>query len=259
VRPPGSPVPNDEDCDCEINSGKTAAEDAAAKLLAGFTVGGITWHVKTYVINFVFSPNDPSLIATNNVLADWLHAHNFPWITVEKDGGHEVYDDELPKVAAFFMQHPRAMYRPTIFFRAGGAMQQADETNAAWTPPLEEVNKTRPLRWNLRHWIEMTPRPETTDPLTFFAENMGDNRIEIRTQNIRQLRVMLHPEMVDMSRPVEIVVNGETKFNDLVPVDLGFMLDLVRELDDRGRIFHGHVDLAIDSDVTVDIPVVPAP
>lgn len=199
------------------------------------------------------------LNATNHVLADWLRAHNYPWITVEKDGGHEVYDDELPKIAAFFMAHPRAMYRPTVYFRAGGTMVQADETNAAWDPPTEAVNPTRPLRWNVRHWIEMTPRPEIPDPLAFFAENKGDNRIEIQTQNVRQLRVMLHPNMVDMTRPVHIVVNGETKFDAVVPVDLGFMLDLVREHDDRGRIFYAHVDLAIDSDVTVPVPVYPAP
>ncbi len=224
-----------------------ATSDALAN---AYTIPGYT----TYGTEEPFGLN-----ATNHVLADWLRAHNYPWVTVEKDGGHEVYDDELPKVAAFFMQHPRAMYRPTVFFRAGGTMLQADETNAAWTPTTAVADKSRPIRWNLRHWIEMTPRPEITDPLAFFAENKGDNRIEIRTHNIRELRVMLHPAMVDMSRPVEIVVNGETKFNDLVPVDLGFMLDLVRELDDRGRIFHGHVDLAIHSDVTVDVPVYPAP
>jgi Putative metal-binding motif len=45
----------DEDCDTDPIDGTAvggAAADAAAKLLAGFTKGGITWSVKTHVINF---------------------------------------------------------------------------------------------------------------------------------------------------------------------------------------------------------------
>ncbi len=44
----------DEDCDLEVVNGKTAAEDAAEKLLAGFTLPGdsIQWKIKTYVIRF---------------------------------------------------------------------------------------------------------------------------------------------------------------------------------------------------------------
>ncbi len=44
----------DEDCDLEVINGKTAAEDAAAKLFAGFTRPGdtIPWSIRTHVIRF---------------------------------------------------------------------------------------------------------------------------------------------------------------------------------------------------------------
>lgn len=197
------------------------------------------------------------LNATNNLLAAWLHDHNYPWITMEKDGGHEIYQDELPLIADFFMAHPRDLYRRTVYFRGGGAMKHGDETNAAWTPTIQVVDPDRPIRWNLRHWIEITPRPDITEQLVYFAENKGDNRIEITAQNVRQMRVMVHPRMVDMTRPVTIAVNGQVRFEGVIAEDLGFMLDLAREFDDRGRIFHGYADLTIEDDVTVADPVYP--
>lgn len=198
------------------------------------------------------------LNATNDVLAAWLHDHNFPWVTVEKDpGGHEVFVEELPLIADFFAANPRDLYRKTVFFRGGGPMKLGDETNTAWAEPTEVIDPNRPIRWNQRNWIEVTPRPDITDPLAWFAENKGDNRIEITSQNVRRMRVLLHPRMVDLGRPVTIVVNGRARFEGRVEEDMAFMLDTVRELDDRGRIFHGYVDLEIDDDVTVADPVYP--
>jgi len=155
------------------------------------------------------------------------------------------------------MDNPRDLYRKTVFFRGAGAMKQGDETNAGWTPTVEAVNPAHPIRWNLRHWIELTPRPEVADPLAYFAENKGENLITIVSSGVRHLRVLVHPRMVDMDKPVRIEVNGEPKFEGIVAPDLGFMLDLVREFDDRGRIFYGHVDIDIATDLTVDDPVYP--
>jgi hypothetical protein len=60
--------------------------------------------------------------------------------------------------------------------------------------------------------------------------------------------------MVDFDRDVTIVANGKVVFAGRVVPDLATMLELVREFDDRGRVFHVAVDLAIDGDQPVPEP-----
>lgn len=214
-----------------------------------------TYAVAGYTTYGTDEPLD--LTATNDALADWLHMHNYDWVAVERPGGHEVFDDELPKIAAFFEAHPRRLYRPTVFLRLVGSMQQGDESNEAWTPPTQAIDPARPIRWNTRHWIEVTPRPDVAEPMGLYAENLGDNHLAIRTQGVRHLRVMFHPTMVDLARPVAISVNDQTLFTGTVTTDLGWMLDQARIFADRGRVFYGYVDLDIATDVGVSDPVVP--
>jgi hypothetical protein len=60
--------------------------------------------------------------------------------------------------------------------------------------------------------------------------------------------------MVDFGKDVTIVANGKVVFAGRVTADLATMLQLVREFDDRGRVFHAAVDVAIDGDQTVPEP-----
>lgn len=60
--------------------------------------------------------------------------------------------------------------------------------------------------------------------------------------------------MVDFSRPVEIIANGNTVFKEIVEPDMKTMLELVREFDDRGRIFYAAVDVEIADDAEVPEP-----
>ena len=54
-------------------------------------------------------------------------------------------------------------------------------------------------------------------------------------------------DVIDFATPVKILVNGKTAFEKKVVPDMATMLDLAREFDDRGRIFHARVKLAISN------------
>jgi hypothetical protein len=101
--------------------------------------------------------------------------------------------------------------------------------------------------------------PEEKTPQRVWAENLGDNRIRITSEFTRRLRVYLHPKMVDFARPVKIVANGKTVFRGKVRPSLRTMLELVREFDDRGRIFHAAVEVEIPTDLPVPEPRGEAP
>lgn len=190
----------------------------------------------------------------NRTNASWAEQHGLDWVFVEKNGGHAIYQDELPKVSQFFAQHPRNLYRDSVYFRQGGAMKFIKTWNVKGWPEHEIYHETRPLRWNVKHWVEVTPRPDLEKPITLLAANLGDNRIQLTTDQARQVRLYLHPKMIDFNKKLTVEVNGETVFDDVVQPDLRLMLELAREFDDRGRLFWAALDLKIDSDQEVTIP-----
>jgi hypothetical protein len=49
------------------------------------------------------------------------------------------------------------------------------------------------------------------------AKLTGKNRFEIETQNIKQFSIWLHPEMIDFSQPVRVIVNGEETVHEVKP------------------------------------------
>ncbi len=194
----------------------------------------------------------------NRTNAAWGETHGLDWTFVEKNGGHTIYQDELPKMAKFFGQHPRNLFRKTVYLRMGGDMKFVKTWQIKGWPEHKVFSDSRPLRWNLRHWVEVQPRSEIKEPQELMARNLGDNRIEITCNQVRQLRVLLHPKMVDFEKPISIKINGEQMFNDMVQPDPTLMLDLAREFDDRGRTYWAAVDLEATSDEEIEIPVVPS-
>lgn len=60
--------------------------------------------------------------------------------------------------------------------------------------------------------------------------------------------IYLHPKMVDFAKPVDIEVNGKSVFHEVVKPDFATMLELVREFDDRGRIFWARVDVKVSKE-----------
>lgn len=190
----------------------------------------------------------------NRSNAAWAKRHGLDWIFVEKDGGHEIYADELPKIAAFFNARPRNLYRKQIYLRQGGTMKFVKTWGIKGWPEHEVYSEKRPLRWNLRHWLEVEARPKIKQPITVFARNLGDNSFEIISENLRDFSIYLHPKMIDFDKPVRIRANGEEVFEGRVEPDPALTLELVREFDDRGRVFWARVSAKVDTDREVALP-----
>ena len=74
------------------------------------------------------------------------------------------------------------------------------------------------------------------------AIDNGDNTFEATTQNVARFTVWLHPKMIDVARPVTIVVNGTTRFTGRLRPSLLTALEsfeastrLGADLSDEGR------------------------
>ena len=194
----------------------------------------------------------------NRIIGKFMREHNYDWKLVEKQGGHEIFNDELPKVAHFLLTHPRNLYRPRVY-GVGGTSVVFDtaEKNDKWSQQ-HTWNPERPIQRSTFHWIRMYPLPKDTPAdkaaQRVWAENLGDNRIKLTSQYVRKLRIYLHPKMIDFAKPVEVVANGQTVFQGKVEPSLKTMLELVREFDDRGRIFYAAIDVDIATDADVPEP-----
>ncbi len=204
-----------------------------------------------------FGATEPyDLDGTNRALGAWLGDHGADWVFREKSGGHEIYADEMPAISEFFKTRQREMYRDHVFYTAGGNMRFVKTWEIeGW--PAHVVNLDRPLRWNQRYWLEMTSRVDDEEAparMTMDGQINAGNRIVIQSDGVRQMRVWLHANMVNLQEKVVIEVNGEVLHDAQVPHAMTEMLELVREFDDRGRVFHAYVDLEIATDQQVPTP-----
>jgi hypothetical protein len=79
--------------------------------------------------------------------------------------------------------------------------------------------------------------------LTIQAALTTPNKIEARTDNVQTLRFYLNDQMVDLARPVTVVVNKKTRFEGMVPVSLDGMLKDQLFLGRGWRYFTASIDL----------------
>ena len=187
------------------------------------------------------------LDATNRALRDWLAAASFDWVMIEKSGGHTIYQDEQPKIAKFFADRPRDMYRKSQFALASRTLSIAKPW-ASNDVHGHVFDPDQPLTYAQQRWVELYPR---ADDLTqeFFGEISG-NTYTFTTKNVEKMRVLVHPKLVDVAAPIKVIVNDDTVFEGIVPPNPLEMIRRVRLFDDRGRIYWGGVDIDITTDAT---------
>jgi len=85
--------------------------------------------------------------------------------------------------------------------------------------------------WRLEH------RRATRRGAMIDAVNQGQNRIKVTTKNVARFTVWLHPNMVDVSKPVTIAVDGKVRFSSGVKPSLATALESYERRHDWGMIY----------------------
>jgi len=93
--------------------------------------------------------------------------------------------------------------------------------------------------WSLEH------RRTTSYGSMIDAVNRGDNRFDIRTEHVAQFTVWLHPQMIDITQPVTIVLNGEVAFEGKVTPSLTTALESYERRGDWGLIYPMKIQLKV--------------
>ncbi|MEY4829541.1 MAG: hypothetical protein RLZZ562_1337 [Planctomycetota bacterium] len=193
----------------------------------------------------------------NETIAKWMGERRYPWSFAVVPGGHEIFPDEVARIAAAFVECRRDLYRKRVWARASGLRFEAAESNPQWDKK-HMWTAGRPIDLSTAHWLRFCDLPDGTHPekqlQKAFAEVKDGNRIELTCENVRRMRVLLHPRMVDFAAPVTIVANGKVAFEGAVQPELASMLRLVREFSDRGRVFWAAVEIQVEGDREVPEP-----
>jgi hypothetical protein len=184
----------------------------------------------------------------NRRMRAWLGERGYDWQVVEKDGGHEIFGDELPKIAAFFAERPRDRHRAEVWAQAGRVLRwdQAD-ANPRWGVE-HHWRADRPIPFGSFHWLRLPDAPGLADGQLRRVQarlERDARRIRIEAERTPRLELLLHPRLVDFDAPLEVIANGERVFAGRPAPDLLAMLSLVREFDDRGRTCWARLELEI--------------
>ena len=77
------------------------------------------------------------------------------------------------------------------------------------------------------------------------AVNHGDNTIDVTTRNVARFTVWLHPRMIDVAKPVTILVNGKQRFSGKVKPSLATALESYLRRNDWGLIYPMKAELTV--------------
>lgn len=78
------------------------------------------------------------------------------------------------------------------------------------------------------------------------AFNRGGNQIEVTTKNVAKFTIWLHPLMIDVARPVSIIVDGRELFRDRVQPSLVTALKSYDRRRDWGLIYPVKIEISLE-------------
>jgi predicted esterase len=93
--------------------------------------------------------------------------------------------------------------------------------------------------WRLEH------RTVRRQSASIEAVNWGNNTISVTTRNVARFTVWLHPRMIDLAKPVAIVVDGRQQFSERVTPSLATALESYVRRDDWGLVYPIKVELTL--------------
>ncbi len=104
---------------------------------------------------------------------------------------------------------------------------------------------------DLFYWLDIGPSPRLGRGGQTVVANLvkGENRIEIpQAAGLRRLRVLLRPELLDLSKPIQIAVEGAELGAVQVSADLAVMTRTLLERGDPRYLFDAEIDLVRSAD-----------
>ena len=72
-----------------------------------------------------------------------------------------------------------------------------------------------------------------------------DNVFDINTEKVKSFNIYISPEMVDLSKPVKVIVNNVLVFEKIISYDDAFMIDQWNANMDRSQLWVNNINITL--------------
>ncbi|MFO0701897.1 MAG: hypothetical protein U0236_21995 [Nitrospira sp.] len=183
-------------------------------------------------------------VALSRSIAKELDKLGYPYVYREHDrehpmaGGHYFPKEELPDLVTWFNRHRREPLptRLTVV-RDGSHFQPFNWVRLDSTDPIaafsDDLVDKRDERIKRRVYAKLD------------ASIVGNNRIEVKTEQVQRYSLFLNGQLIDFSKPLTVMTNGRLSFEGTVTPSVETLLRQARLRQDPERLFPVHLTIAI--------------
>lgn len=177
-------------------------------------------------------------------LAGELKNLGYPFIYREHDrthamaGGHFFPREELPDLVKWFDNRRR-----TSVPKALTVVRDASHLLPFGWVRIDATDQIASFSEDLIDKRDDSIRQRAYARLT--VQVTGPNRIDVRTDHVRQYTLFLNEDLVDLSRPIVITTDGQASFDGLIPSQVETLLRQARLRADPGQLYPAHLTLSV--------------
>jgi hypothetical protein len=99
-------------------------------------------------------------------------------------------------------------------------------------------------RYNRNHWLVVNQRSKQGSPAVVKVSRNG-NQFDVMADGAGEFTLLLSPGEVDFDRPVKVVVNGESLFDETVEMSTSTLFKWSRGDLDRSMLFLAEVTIEV--------------
>ncbi len=149
-------------------------------------------------------------------------------VFVAKPGGHDVswWSDEAGAIDAFLEERPREPHPLEVVW----AVEPWAPYSRAWWVVLEELDPGGGRS-------QVIEGLTGSDRVGLIRARRDGNVITLDTNQVRRVRLLLSPQVLDLSRPVTVTANGNVVFDGLVEPDPAVLLKWAATDRDRTMLY----------------------
>ncbi len=123
-----------------------------------------------------------------------------------------------------------------------GAKKFGDDVAVKWKRGAESMEKKATIPA-----AKSEPAFDRKSPWATIRAEAKGNRIEVSCLGIASFDVLLSPRLVDLSKPVDVIVNGKSAFSGVVQTDLRFLLEQWASDEDRSIVYRARLSVSGDA------------
>lgn len=154
-------------------------------------------------------------------------------------GGHFFPREEVPALVGWFSNQQRDPYPKEI-----QSVRDIDHLNRFYWTKINHVSEDLASVYSSVLSHEEAGRVKE-GKFAILSGKIHGNTIELETQRVQRLTLYLHSNLVDLTKPVLVIANGQQRFEGKVDPDISVLLQEARYRKDPSMLFEAKLPIEI--------------